>query len=98
MSAAMAFTVYVAGSEMERSVTQRLRELCASYEVAPQITVVDVSANPEAAEQSNIVGVPTVVRESPQPRHRVIGALDDDRRVAEALAFATMWDETGGQR
>ena len=97
MSAAMSFTVYVAGREMETSVTRRLRELCASYEVAPQITVVDVAADPEAAERGNIVGVPTVVRESPRPRHRVIGALDDDRRVAEALALATMQDETGGR-
>jgi hypothetical protein len=94
----MAFTVYVAGPEMERAVTARLQELCASYEVAPQITVVDVSADPEAAERGNIVGVPTVVRESPQPRHRVIGALDDDRRVAEALAFATTKDGTGGRQ
>jgi len=93
----MTFTVYVAGSDMATSVSDRLRELCASYEVTPQITVVDVAADPEAAERGNIVGVPTVVRESPQPRHRIIGSLDDDGRVAEALAFAAA-PHDGGQQ
>lgn len=90
MSGGMRFTVYVDGDEMARAVTARLRELCRMQGVAAQIAVVDVSREPLAAEESNVIGVPTVVREQPTPRRRVIGALDDTRRVTEALGIDTM--------
>lgn len=83
----MTFTVYVDGEEMSRAVTARLRALCDDHEVTPEVVVVDVAREPQAAEQANIIGVPTVVREQPRPRRRVIGALDDSRRVAEALGL-----------
>jgi len=87
MSKAMTFTVYVDGDEMARVVTVRLRELCAEHDLSPEVAVVDVSRDPHAAEHGNVIGVPTVVREQPRPRRRVIGALDDARRVSEALGL-----------
>jgi circadian clock protein KaiB len=87
MSRQMVFTVYVEGAEMGRVVSARLHQLCSERGVAADIRVVDVAAAPAAAEESNVVGVPTVVREIPRPRRRVIGALDDTRRVAEALGL-----------
>lgn len=87
MSATMTFTIYVDGHEMAVRVEARLRELAAANHVVPQIRVVDVAADPGSAEQGNVIGVPTVVREEPRPRRRVIGALDDDRRVADALGL-----------
>jgi hypothetical protein len=83
----MVFTVYVDGAEMAHITTSRLRELCAQHDVHAEVAVVDVGADPQAAEDGNVVGVPTVVREQPRPRRRVIGALDDARRVSEALGL-----------
>ena len=87
MSEPMTFTAYVDGPDMARAVHARLMELCASRDVAGEVHVVDVSVTPHAAEEGNIVGIPTVVREDPRPRRRVIGALDDTRRVADALGL-----------
>ena len=87
MSAAMVFTAYVDSAEMGRQVRRRLLELCTEWDVAPEIQVVDVTSDPAAAETNNVVGIPTVVRTHPRPRRRVIGVLDDTRRVAEALGL-----------
>lgn len=96
MSAQMLFTAYVDGEEMARVVNARLRELCAVHDVSAEIRLVDVGAEPGVAEESNVVGVPTVVRESPRPRRRVIGSLDDTRRVADALGL-NAYDGDGGR-
>jgi len=87
MSTPMVFTAYVESAPMGQRVQARLLELCAERDVHAQIRVVDVTADPAAAEAGNVVGIPTVVREQPRPRRRVIGALDDSRRVAEALGL-----------
>src|SRR5947209_6379927 len=94
MSVRMVFTAYVDGAEMAREVEARLRQLCDQRDVAGDVRLVDVTTDPVAAEESNVVGVPTVVREQPTPRRRVIGALDDARRVAEALGLDERGDDT----
>ena len=87
MTARILFTAYVEGSDMGRAVRSRLLELCAAENVTGEVRVVDVAVEPTAAEAANVVGIPTVVREDPHPRRRVIGALDDSRRVAQALGL-----------
>lgn len=87
MSASMVFTAYVDSTEMGRQVQARLVDLCTASDVEADIRIVDVTAEPAEAEAGNVVGIPTVVREQPRPRRRVIGALDDSRRVAEALGL-----------
>jgi len=87
MSTPMVFTAYVDSTEMGGQVRTRLLELCGASDVTAEIRVVNVLAEPAAAEASNVVGIPMVVREQPHPRRRVIGALEDARRVAEALGL-----------
>lgn len=87
MSVVMVFTAYVDSAEMGQRVRARLLELSADCGVQAEVRVVDVTAEPAAAETGNVVGIPTVVREQPRPRRRVIGALDDSRRVAQALGL-----------
>jgi hypothetical protein len=87
MSASMVFTAYVDSVEMGRQVQARLLDLCALRDVRADIRIVDVTAEPAEAESGNVVGIPTVVREQPRPRRRVIGVLEDTRRVAEALGL-----------
>ena len=101
MTARVLFTAYVEGPDMARAVRSRLLELCAGENVTGEVRVVDVTADPTAAETGNIVGIPTVVREHPTPRRRVIGALDDSRRVAQALGLddvAREAESAGGGR
>ena len=93
MTERMVFTAYVDGPDMARDVDARLRQLCDERDVAGDVRVVDVTTEPAAAEESNVVGIPTVVREDPKPRRRVIGALDDTRRVAEALGLDERGDD-----
>ena len=87
MSDQVVFTAYVAGPDQAQAVPARLRELCDPVGVEPQVRVVDVTTEPEAAEAANIIGTPTVVLEKPPPRRRLIGQLDDDRRAAMALGL-----------
>jgi circadian clock protein KaiB len=91
----MTFTVYTAGVEQSDYVTARLRELCHRHDVRESVEVIDITTDPAIAERDNIVGTPTVVRQAPPPRRRVIGILDDDRRVAEALGLI---DIAGGEK
>jgi len=92
----MVFTAYVDSTQMGRQVRARLLDLCAARDVRADIRIVDVLAEPAEAEASNVVGIPTVVREQPRPRRRVIGALEDTRRVAEALGLDERLDDADG--
>ena len=94
MSLPMVFTAYVDSAEMGQQVRTRLLELTAERDVQAEIRIVDVTAEPLAAEAGNVVGIPTVVREQPRPRRRVIGALEDSRRVAEALGLDEVETDT----
>lgn len=92
----MVFTAYVDSAELGRRVQSRLLELCRANDVEAEIRIVDVIAEPAAAESGNVVGIPTVVREQPRPRRRVIGALEDSRRVSEALGLDDQASDVDG--
>jgi circadian clock protein KaiB len=84
------FVVYVAGtSRGSDHAAENLRRLCAerlpsgSYE----IEVVDIIEHPERAEADRVIATPTVIRETPAPRRRVIGDLSVAASAAHALAF-----------
>lgn len=65
-----------------------LRRLCESrLSGGYQIDVVDVTEQPELAEQHRILATPAVLRLSPLPRRQVIGDLSDHRRTAYALGL-----------
>jgi len=80
-------TLYVTGDTLmsEHAVTN-LRELCeenlgGQYELG----VVDTVERPQVARCENILATPTLVRESPLPRRRVVGDLSDKRGVLAGL-------------
>lgn len=52
-----------------------------------EIVVVDVLEHPELAEAERILATPTLVREQPTPRRRVIGDLSDTERVLASLGL-----------
>lgn len=48
-------------------------------------TVIDVLDQPQLAEDERIIATPTLVRESPLPKRRIIGDLSDMEKVMKAL-------------
>lgn len=86
---AVRLTLYIAGqtprSQRALANLRRLGEdqLAGSYD----LSVVDVTEDPEAAEAARILTTPTVVRESPAPVRRVTGDLADLERVLFGLGL-----------
>lgn len=79
--------LYVTGdtSRAERAIAN-LRSICdkelhGQYE----LIVVDVLENPQLAEQEKIMVTPTLIRELPPPRRRIIGDMTDTARVILGL-------------
>lgn len=87
--ASVEFVLYVAGdTPRSRQAVANLhrlgaQELRGDY----RLQVVDVVADPEAAERERILTTPTVVKTAPQPSRRVTGDLSDLVRVFDALAL-----------
>lgn len=83
------FTLFVAGTsprslkaiaDLRRICEDLLRGVC-------EMRVVDVTAEPDAAEAERILTTPTVVKEHPAPRRRVTGDLSHPQRVLEGLGI-----------
>ncbi len=49
--------------------------------------VIDITTQPEIAEQERLLAVPTLIKTSPPPSYRVIGDLSDTAAVAAALGL-----------
>ncbi len=64
---------------------QRLceRHLADRYE----LVIIDVLERPHLAEMDKVLATPTLIRELPLPRRRIIGDLSDADRVLEALGL-----------
>lgn len=83
------FRLYVFGqTEHSRAAQTNLRMLCESRLPGRfELEVVDVTENPELAEERRILATPTVIRMAPLPERRVIGDLSDERRTTFALGL-----------
>jgi circadian clock protein KaiB len=79
--------LYVTGDtpRAERAIAN-LRQIC-EQELPGQyeLIIVDVLENPQQAEEEKIMVTPTLVRELPPPRRRIIGDLTDTARVLLGL-------------
>lgn len=79
--------LYVTGDtpRAERAISN-LRQIC-DQELPEQyqLVIVDVLENPQIAEEEKIMVTPTLVRELPPPRRRIIGDLTDTARVLLGL-------------
>ena len=53
-----------------------------------QVEIVDVAADPAAAERERLLAVPALIRVSPPPVRRIIGDLTDQEQVLWALDLA----------
>jgi circadian clock protein KaiB len=73
---------------------QTARAICERYPGAAQcLEIIDVLKQPLAAEQDRILATPTLIREAPLPRRRLVGDLSDIQQVLAALGLDNAPDE-----
>jgi circadian clock protein KaiB len=79
--------LYVAG-QTPKSVTAfaNLKKICEEHlKGCYRIEVVDLLENPQLAEGHQIIAVPTLVRQLPEPIKKIIGDLSNTERVLVGL-------------
>lgn len=72
---------------------ENLRRFCETNLTHFEIQVVDVFQHPAYAEEADIVEIPTVIRESPLPRRRIVGDLTDHEKLLVSLKSRAPRDE-----
>ena len=79
--------LYVAG-QTPKCVTAfaNLKKICAEYlEHKYRIEVIDLLENPQLARGDQILAIPTLVRNLPEPVKKIIGDLSNTERVLVGL-------------
>ena len=79
--------LFVAGEGARTSrAVENIRQICSeNLEGKFQFEVIDITENPQAAEEHRIIAVPTLVKEEPLPAMRLIGDMSETRKVLEGL-------------
>jgi circadian clock protein KaiB len=78
--------LYVTGDtpRTERAISS-MRRVCETMLDDYELIIIDVLEQPELAEDEKIMVTPTLVRELPPPRRRIIGDLTDNAKVLMGL-------------
>jgi circadian clock protein KaiB len=99
MSNTYVFTLFVTGhTPRSEQAIASARALCEGRLAGrAELRIVDVLDHPERAEEEKILATPTLVREVPPPRRRVIGALDDADEVLLRLGLEKSSENGGGR-
>ena len=90
-------TLFVNGaSNLSVMAIGNVRDLCERHLAGRyQLEVVDVHRDARLMAEHNILAAPTLVREAPLPRRRLVGDLSDSSRVLAALDIQAMADGRG---
>ena len=83
--------LYVAG-QTPKCVTAfaNLKKICAEYlQDRYEIQIIDLMENPQLARGDQIVAVPTLVRNLPEPVRKIIGDLSNTEKVLVGLDLRT---------
>lgn len=79
--------LYIAG-QTPKSLTalSNLKKLCEGH-LGDQyrLEIIDLVKNPKLAQQHNIVAIPTLVRNLPEPLKKIIGDLSNTEKVLKGL-------------
>ena len=79
--------LYITGSSPRAQIAiANLRRIC-EEDLKGQYTleIIDVQAQPEAAESDRVLATPTLIKQLPPPLRRVIGDLSDREKVLLGL-------------
>jgi circadian clock protein KaiB len=79
--------LYVAGQTPKSiSAIANLKKICEQHLAGKfQIEIVDLMANPALAQRHQIVAIPTLIRQLPEPLKRIIGDLSNVEKVLVGL-------------
>lgn len=86
-AASWVLRLYVAG-QTPKSLTAfaNLKKICAEYlEGQYRIEIIDLLENPQLARGDQILAIPTLVRNLPEPVRKIIGDLSNTERVLVGL-------------
>jgi circadian clock protein KaiB len=53
-----------------------------------QLDIIDLYQQPELAQSDDVIAIPTLVKELPAPKRKVIGDLSDETQVLNGLALS----------
>ena len=79
--------LYVAGQTPKSlAALANLRQICEEHLVGKyHIEVIDLIKDPKLAQGDQILAIPTLVRQLPEPLRKIIGDLSDTERVLVGL-------------
>lgn len=83
--------LYVAGaSDLSVRAIGQIRALCERHLNGRfKLSVVDVHRDPDLTERHNVLATPTLIKELPLPKRRLVGDLSDTPVVLAALGITT---------
>jgi circadian clock protein KaiB len=86
-TAKMELRLYVAGQTPKSLIAlKNLKNICEEHlHGRYRLTVIDLVKTPQLAQDDQILAIPTLVRNLPQPIRKIIGDLSDTQRVLVGL-------------
>lgn len=87
-----AFQLYINGhSSNSVQAVNTLLEICNdNLKGKYQLEIIDIQKDPDRAEEAGIIAIPTLIRLSPTPISRIIGALNVRSRVLAGLGISSL--------
>jgi circadian clock protein KaiB len=67
-------------ADLRRLCQENLRGQC-------DVEIIDIYQQPERAIEAQVIAVPTLVKEAPEPLRRLIGSLKETSKVLKTLGF-----------
>ena len=82
-------SLYIAGdTPKSRTALNNLKKICVEHlDGRYRIKVIDLLKNPKLARDHQILALPTLVRQLPQPIRKIIGDLSNTERVLVGLGI-----------
>lgn len=92
--------LYIAGQTPKSiAALANLRKLCAEHlQDKCRIEVIDLVPNPQLARKHQILAIPTLVRNLPQPVRKIIGDLSNTEKVLLGLEVRPHGETASEQR
>ena len=86
-NASLELRLYVAGQTPKSLIALRnLKKICEEHlQGCYRLYVIDLVKTPQLAQDDQILAIPTLVRNLPQPIRKIIGDLSDTQRVLVGL-------------
>lgn len=90
--------LYVAGnSPRSLAAIRNLGQICEQHMPGLyKIEVIDLVKTPRLAKEHEIVALPTLIRQLPQPIRKIVGDLSDTHKTLVGLQIVPLSDPRGG--